>query len=449
MSLIADRYELLEDLGHGGMASVHLARDRVLDRRIALKLLRADIGRDPVLRERFLREARLSANLTHANIVRVYDAGVDGDTPWIAMELVDGPSLREEMTRVGQMDAERAVGIITQVLLGLGQAHQAGVIHRDVKPGNVLLTRGGSADGAEEAKLGDFGIAKSLEAIGADLTQANQFMGTPKYIAPEVAIGLPASPSSDVYSAAVVLWEMLAGSPPFEHANPLSLAMMHRTDPVPPLRERRADVSPALVAAIETGLAKEPVDRPQRAADWAASLASALHGGGAATAATQVLSLPPPAPPPPPPAPPVREQTIALPLPAVSARRASPPPPARQSAGGRGVALVVAVLLVLAVMAFVVSREQLTDPGASPSTGPTVSVTPTPTSTEPVTAPTVAPTQPEPTTAPPPEPAPVPAAPAEPPPEPTPDPAPTETIPPPPEPTPAPTPLIDLFPTEG
>ncbi|WP_370325739.1 serine/threonine-protein kinase [Euzebya sp.] len=457
VDLIADRYELLSALGQGGMAHVYTARDRVLDRRIAVKLLRADIGRDDVLRERFLRESRLAARLNHAHIVRVYDAGVDGDTPWMAMELVDGTSLLDRMSTSGPLPAEEAVEITTQVLDALTAAHRAGVVHRDVKPANVLL----SPDGA---KLSDFGIAKSLQAV-SDLTQTNQFMGTPKYTAPEVAMGLAADARSDLYSAAVVLWEMLAGEPPFTHENPLALAMMHRTDPLPSLAERRPDLPPALVRAVEAGLAKDPGDRPGDTAAFAALLAAGLagHDPGIAAVATQVIPTQPP-PAAPATAPPVREQTLAMPRPAVAASQPAGPP-SRPPGGGRpagrgsrgpgtlGVVLAVVVLLGLAAAAFWLSGAGDAGPEPSPSPGvttestPSPSATPSPTDTGPATAappppppeptptPTPAPLQPTP------PPAPEPTATA----APTPDPEPTATDPPPATPAPAQPPE----PTEG
>ena len=283
MHLIADRYELLESLGSGGMARVHLARDTVLERRLAIKLLRDDIGADPTLRERFLREARTAGALNHRHIVRVYDAGLDGATPWMAMELVEGPSLRERMTDVGRYPLADAQEVMSQVLQALQAAHDADVVHRDIKPANILL-------GADGAKLGDFGIAKSLGTVGADLTQVNQFLGTPKYTAPEVATGDPATRRSDLYSAAVVFWEMLAGEPPYDHPNPLTLAMMHRTDPLPSLAAHRPDVPAEAVAVIEAALSKDPQERPSRAEDMAASLAAALDP---AQASTQVLPTAP------------------------------------------------------------------------------------------------------------------------------------------------------------
>lgn len=380
MDLVADRYELFECLGQGGMARVHAARDRVLDRRVAVKLLHDDIGRDPVLRERFLREAKLAARLNHSNIVRVYDAGIEADTPWMAMELVDGPSLLEEMTGAGPLDTTKSVEVVAQVLQALGAAHAAGVIHRDVKPANVLLT-------AQDAKLSDFGIAKSLQG-GGDLTQTNRFIGTPKYIAPEVATGMPASSRSDIYSAAVVLWEMLAGSPPFQHDNPVTLAMMHQTDPLPSLSGARPDLPLPLVQAVETGLAKEPAGRPDDAQAYADLLLSASTGRSPATDAAlspTVMIRPPVAPTPVP-----REQTLALSRPS---QPLSDPPPAKSSRrGGWGVAAVITVLLGVAVVAFAMTSfgtsGTATLPAVTPTAGtPSPVPTPVPVGTEPVAPP--------------------------------------------------------------
>ena len=394
MHLIADRYELLESLGSGGMARVHLARDTVLERRLAIKLLRDDIGADPTLRERFLREARTAGALNHRHIVRVYDAGLDGATPWMAMELVEGPSLRERMTDVGRYPLADAQEVMSQVLQALQAAHDADVVHRDIKPANILL-------GADGAKLGDFGIAKSLGTVGADLTQVNQFLGTPKYTAPEVATGDPATRRSDLYSAAVVFWEMLAGEPPYDHPNPLTLAMMHRTDPLPSLAQARPDLPPGVVAALEATLAKDPQQRPSSAA----ALESMLTAGSgadpgaapAALAATQVLPTSPAAPVPPTP----REQTL------IAQRPVAPPPATPRGSRPWGVLLLVLVLVGAAAVAFALAQRQdvgTGDPGATPT--PTVEgtpeVTPTATATAPApvpstSAPTSVPTEPTPT----------------------------------------------------
>ncbi|WP_341252646.1 serine/threonine-protein kinase [Euzebya pacifica] len=449
MRVIAGRYEIRESLGSGGMANVHRARDRVLDRDIALKLLREDIGKDATLRERFLREARLAGSLNHRNIVRVYDAGVDHETPWMAMELVDGPSLREHMTEIGPYPADDAVTAMAEILSALEAAHETGVVHRDIKPANILLAPDG-------AKLGDFGIAKSLVAAGRDLTQFNQFLGTPKYTAPEVATGEAATTRSDLYSAGVVFWEMLAGHPPFEHANPLTLAMMHRTDPLPSLHEVREGLDPQLVSTIEAALAKDPAARPRDAGTMRGMLLAGAAGApAAASAATRAIPVLPPAAPPAPPgagvaAPPNRPaqparpdgrtETLVTALPPRSSSAPRQSPPARP--GGRGVAgtvwtiLAFVALVGIAVAAFIAASSN-SDGTPEPTTTPSVVPT-TPSATEPgaTTAPevpaepTVVPTTPEPTEEPEPEPT------EEPEPEPTATPTPAPTAP---EPTPEPT----------
>ena len=432
MRVVAGRYAIVESLGSGGMAHVHKARDAVLERDVALKLLRDDIGRDEVLRERFLRESRLAGSLAHRHIIRVYDAGLDGDTPWMAMELVDGPSLRERMNEAGPMAQDEAVRVMGEVLEALAAAHDADVIHRDIKPANILL-------GTDGAKLGDFGIAKSLRTTAGDLTQINQFIGTPKYTAPEVATGDAATARSDLYAAGVLLWEMLAGHPPFEHDNPLTLAMMHRTDPLPSLAAARPDVAPAMIGVVEAALAKDPAARPRDAATMRGMLLAAASGAEPeASAAT--MALPRVAAPVPPRADPTKVVGDRTPLrPPRPPATATPPPvdpPAK--GGGWGVAILVASLLVAAVVAFTLA-------GSDSPAGPEATPAPTPTATTPevpvdpapptLVEPTSAPTTAEPT--------------ATPTPTPTPEPEPTETVAPSePEPTTTPTPEPTDAPTD-
>ncbi len=429
------------------MAQVHLARDQVLDRQVALKLLRSDIGQDEVLRERFLREAKLAARLTHENIVRVYDTGIDEDVPWMAMELVEGRSLRDEMTDSGQMPVGRSLELVEQVLAGLGAAHEAGIVHRDIKPSNVLVNG--------RAQLSDFGIAKSLQG-GGDLTQTNQFLGTPKYTAPEVATGFPATPQSDLYSTAVVLWEMLAGAPPFEHDNALALAMMHQTDDLPALGERRPDLPAALIAAIEAGLAKEPTDRPDHAAGFTALLKAGLSGDtvalAAATAPTAALPRVSIVDPDVPPTVDPDQATVAMPQPqqtaAPGAGGSNPPPRSgdRPSAAQRpprrrnapGLILLVVLLIAAAAVAYTTLVDTGTEPDvpATPTATPTVSPTATPTSEPPTDA---APAAPAPTTDATAEPDPVQPVPTATQPQPTGEPAPTQPA----EPAPDPQPTVE------
>src|SRR5579884_3836190 len=263
--LIADRYELEELVGTGGMSSVFRARDRQLDRRVAIKILHEHYAGDPEYLERFRREARAVARLSHPNIVTVIDRGADGGRQYIVFEHIEGENLKELVLRTGRLPVRRALELALAVADGLSFAHEHGLVHRDVKPQNVLLSREG------EVKVTDFGIARSL---GADrgLTQTGTVLGTGEYLAPEQARGEPVSPATDVYALGVVLWELLAGEVPFAGESFVAVALRHVREPVPSLRERRPDVSPRLAAAVERALAKEPARRFPSMAAFAAEL---------------------------------------------------------------------------------------------------------------------------------------------------------------------------------
>src|SRR5829696_6413040 len=232
---LAGRYELGPLLGRGGMARVHAARDVVLDRPVAVKVLAEDVV-DQRGRERFVREARTAARFEHPNAIAVYDAGEADGVLYIVMELVEGRSLAERLAAEGPLPVDEAQRIIGRVLDALGAAHAVGVIHRDVKPGNVLLGAGGLV------KLADFGIAKRLDQLDPDLTGTGQFVGTPRYLAPEQVVGDPVTPATDLYAAAVVLYEMLAGTPPFDAGTPLATAIAQRDETAPDVRDVRPDV---------------------------------------------------------------------------------------------------------------------------------------------------------------------------------------------------------------
>jgi len=251
---LAGRYELGPLLGRGGMARVHAARDVVLDRPVAVKVLAEDVV-DQRGRERFVREARTAARFEHPNAIAVYDAGEADGVLYIVMELVEGRSLAERLAAEGPLPVDEAQRIIGRVLDALGAAHAVGVIHRDVKPGNVLLGAGGLV------KLADFGIAKRLDQLDPDLTGTGQFVGTPRYLAPEQVVGDPVTPATDLYAAAVVLYEMLAGTPPFDAGTPLATAIAQRDETAPDVRDVRPDVPPALAAALVRAMAKRPQDR--------------------------------------------------------------------------------------------------------------------------------------------------------------------------------------------
>jgi serine/threonine-protein kinase len=257
--VIAARYELGDVLGQGGMSLVYRATDIRLGRTVALKLLREQYAADPEFVQRFGREARAAARLSHANIVAVFDVGSDEDTHYIVMELVEGEDLKALIRREAPLRTDRIVSIGAQMAAALDYAHRHGIVHRDVKPHNILLGQRG------EVKVTDFGIAVALGV--PSLTQTGVIMGTAQYIAPEQALGEQSSPASDIYSAGVVLFEMATGQVPFQAENLLAVARMHvdRQPPVP------SSLNPALPRTLDTvilhALAKEPEARYPSAAE--------------------------------------------------------------------------------------------------------------------------------------------------------------------------------------
>jgi serine/threonine-protein kinase len=252
--LIADRYELEELVGTGGMSTVFRAHDLQLERRVAIKILHEHYAEDPEYLERFRREARAVARLSHPNIVTVIDRGDDDGRQYIVFEHVEGENLKELAVRSGRLPVRQALELVLAVADGLAFAHAQGLVHRDVKPQNVLLSDEG------EVKVTDFGIARSLH-VEHGVTQTGTVLGTGEYLAPEQASGGQVSPATDVYSLGVVLWELLAGDVPFTGDNFVAVALRHVNEPPPHLRERRPDVSPRLEAAIERALAKDPARR--------------------------------------------------------------------------------------------------------------------------------------------------------------------------------------------
>jgi serine/threonine protein kinase len=261
--LVAGRYEIERPLGHGAMAVVDLARDVELDRPVALKRLAENLSRDEELRARFLREGRLAARLAHPNVVRIFDVGEDGGRPFIAMEYVDGETLAELVARTGPLAADEAAGLGVQVCRALAAAHDAGLVHRDVKPQNLLL-------GSNRLlKLGDFGIAFGLG--GTRLTMAGTVLGTAAYLAPEQARGEEVTAAADVYGVGAVLYELLTGRPP---RAPASIAdLTDATEIAPP-----PNAPPALAGIVMRCLAADPGARPRSAAGLAHELAATLPG---------------------------------------------------------------------------------------------------------------------------------------------------------------------------
>jgi eukaryotic-like serine/threonine-protein kinase len=263
--VIASRYRLGAPLGAGGMARVVAAHDLRLERVVAIKLVPAS-GIDRAGRERFVREARSSAGFSHPNAVATFDAGEADGYLYLVMELVDGPSLAHRLAEHGRLDIDEGLSIAAAVLAALGAAHAVGIVHRDVKPGNILLGPAGTV------KLADFGIAKRLGDAAADLTGSGQFVGTPKYLAPELVVGEPVTPATDLYSVGVVLFEMLAGHPPYAGDTPVATAIAHRDSPIPDLRQVRPEVPAHVAAAVRQAMAKDPDDRFGSAEQMAATL---------------------------------------------------------------------------------------------------------------------------------------------------------------------------------
>jgi len=252
---LGGRYELERPLGHGGMATVYLARDEELDRQVAIKLLAEHLAGDTAFRERFLREGRLAARLSHPNVVSVYDAGEAEDgRPFIVMEYVPGTTLAE----VGKLAPDDAVRLIVQACRGLAQAHEAGLVHRDVKPQNLLLRDDGVL------KVADFGIARAAETTA--LTQAGTVLGTAAYLSPEQALGEAVTLATDVYALGAVLYELLTGRTPYELDSLADLAVKQREEPITPVSELVPEVSPQVENAVMRALARNPAYRPATAA---------------------------------------------------------------------------------------------------------------------------------------------------------------------------------------
>ncbi|KAA8966482.1 Stk1 family PASTA domain-containing Ser/Thr kinase [Mycobacterium sp.] len=273
---LSDRYELGEILGFGGMSEVHLARDVRLHRDVAVKVLRADLARDPSFYLRFRREAQNAAALNHPAIVAVYDTGEAetdaGPLPYIVMEYVNGVTLRDIVHTEGPMPPQRAIEVIADACQALNFSHQHGIIHRDVKPANIMIST------TNAVKVMDFGIARAIADSGNNVTQTAAVIGTAQYLSPEQARGDTVDARSDVYSLGCVLYEILTGEPPFVGDSPVAVAYQHvREDPVPP-SQRHGGISPELDAVVLKALAKNPENRYQTAAEMRADLVR-VHNG--------------------------------------------------------------------------------------------------------------------------------------------------------------------------
>src|SRR5947209_5612149 len=272
--VIADRYELEQLVGSGGMSSVFRARDRLLERHVALKILHEHYGDDGDSVERFRREARAVAQLSHPNIVTVIDRGEASGRQFIVFEYVDGRTLKQLVEERGPLPVGEAVELAIGIAKGLAFAHHHGLVHRDVKPQNVLL------NGDGKPKVTDFGIARSVDVEG--VTQTGTVLGTSHYIAPEQASGQPVDAHTDVYSLGAVLYELLTGTVPFEGENFVTVAMQHVHEPAPSVLERRPDCPLRLAAAVDRALAKDPADRFPSMDAFAAELEAVLAQLGSA-----------------------------------------------------------------------------------------------------------------------------------------------------------------------
>jgi eukaryotic-like serine/threonine-protein kinase len=295
-TLFDRRYRILRRLGSGGMANVYLAEDEDLGRRVAIKILNDRYATDDTFNERFRREAKSAAALSHPNIVSIYDRGDAEGRPYIAMEVIEGRSLKELIVASGSLPIPQAVEYAKQILSALRFAHRNGIIHRDIKPHNILL-------GPEDRlKVTDFGIAR---AGASQMTEVGSIMGTAQYLSPEQARGAPVAAASDLYSVGIVLYEMLTGKTPFNGETPIEIAMKHLNEPPRPPSDHRREIPPELDQIVLRALAKDPNDRYQAAEELSADLdrleagipvapetsvaATAVLSGLSSTDATQVL----------------------------------------------------------------------------------------------------------------------------------------------------------------
>jgi serine/threonine protein kinase len=340
---LAGRYRLDEVIGRGGMSTVYRGTDLALDRVVAVKVaLDPLVEQSPIYLERFRREANAAAAIDHPGVVTVYDAGADGPTRFIVMEFVHGRSLADILREQSPLEPAEAADIAAQAADALSAAHARGIVHRDIKPGNIMVT----PDGA--VKVLDFGIARAVDS--GTLTQTATVLGTSAYMSPEQALGQPADARSDIYSLGCVLYEMLTGEPPFRAE--VAAAVMHqhvRVQPKP-ASERNPAVPPALNALVMEMLAKAPGDRPQTAAEVRDRLRQAVGNPGDEDEALATLAMaPPPAPPPPVIAPePLDARPSAEPrTPQARAPQARRPPPPARSRSRTGLWATLAVLAAL------------------------------------------------------------------------------------------------------
>jgi serine/threonine-protein kinase len=290
-TVLSGRYRLEAKLGSGGMSTVYLARDETLDRPVAVKVMHREMSEQPDQLERFRQEARAVAKLSHPNVVSVIDAGEDGGYPYIIFEYVEGETLKQRISRVGALDTQEAIAYAIEVARGLTVAHARQMVHRDIKPQNILIDHEG------RAKLTDFGISRQLEQDG--MTATGRVLGTTDYVAPEQAMGQGADQRSDIYSLGVVLYEMLVGQVPFHADSQVGVAMKHVNEELPDVQRRRPEVSAAVALVVERSTAKKPDERYQQIGEMIDDLSTALEveaarAGSTTGEATSVLDAVPP-----------------------------------------------------------------------------------------------------------------------------------------------------------
>jgi eukaryotic-like serine/threonine-protein kinase len=290
-TVLSGRYRLEAKLGSGGMSTVYLSRDETLDRPVAVKVMHREMSEQEDQLQRFRQEARAVAKLTHPNVVSVIDAGEDGGHPYIVFEYVKGETLKQRISRVGALDTQEAIAYAIEVARGLSVAHARNMVHRDIKPQNVLIDEEG------RAKLTDFGISRQLEEDG--MTATGRVLGTTDYVAPEQAMGKGVDPRSDIYSLGVVLYEMLVGQVPFHADSQVGVAMKHVNEELPDVQRRRPEASAAVALVVERATTKNPDERYQTVAEMIDDLETALEveaarAGSTTGEATSVLETVPP-----------------------------------------------------------------------------------------------------------------------------------------------------------
>jgi serine/threonine protein kinase len=291
-TVLSGRYRLEAKLGSGGMSTVYLARDTTLDRPVAVKVMHREMSEQADQLERFRQEARAVAKLSHPNVVSVIDAGEDGGYPYIVFEYVEGETLKTRINRIGALDTQEALAYAIEIGRALTVAHARKMVHRDIKPQNVMI------DAEGRAKLTDFGISRQLEKDG--LTATGRVLGTTDYVAPEQAMGRGSDQRSDIYSLGVVLYEMLTGGVPFEAESQVGVAMKHVNEELPDVQAQRPELSAATALVVERGTAKDPAQRYADIGEMIDDLSTALEveaarAGSTTGEATSVLDAVPPA----------------------------------------------------------------------------------------------------------------------------------------------------------